>query len=193
MKSSPRCDGADLGPRLDRAFYDRPASAVARDLVGCLLVRIRDGGAQVVRVVETEAYVGVHDLASHASRGRTRRNEVMFGPPGYAYVYLIYGMYHMLNVVTSPAGDPQAVLIRAAEPVCGVTAATRGPGRLTRALGIGLEHNGLDLCGTELFFVQGRPARRLVIAPRIGVEYAGPWAEVPLRFYDGESMYVSCR
>src|SRR5688572_29107402 len=125
--------------KLRRPFYDRPAIDVAHDLIGKILVHRLpcdddEGVVARCRIVETEAYVGPHDLACHASKGRTGRTEVMFGPPGHAYVYLIYGMYRMLNVVTSGVGDAQAVLIRAAEPLRGWDADLSGPGRLARAL-----------------------------------------------------------
>ncbi len=184
-------DGVCAAKPLDRAFYRRAAVEVAPDLLGTYLVHCRAEKRQVVRIVETEAYVGAHDLACHASRGRTRRTAVMFGPPGYAYVYLIYGMYYMLNVVTSAVDDPQAVLIRAAEPVFGVEESTGGPGRLTRALGIDLRHNGIDLCGPDLFLARGSKPARVAVSQRVGVDYAGPWAEEPLRFYDPDSPFVS--
>src|SRR5262245_5968976 len=105
--------------KLRRSFYARPALDVAQDLIGKILVRRIDGEEYRARIMETEAYVGTHDLACHASKGRTKRTEVMFGPPGRAYVYLIYGMYEMFNVVTSAVGDAQAVLIRGAFPLDG--------------------------------------------------------------------------
>ena len=144
--------GPDLLPPLPRAFYDRDAEAVARDLLGTLLAHRVGDELRVGRVVETEAYLGLHDLAAHSSRGRTARTEVMFGPPGHAYVYLIYGMHHCLNAVTGPEGDASAVLIRALEPVRNVDGGTNGPGRLCRALAIDRTLNGRDLVGGDLFF-----------------------------------------
>jgi DNA-3-methyladenine glycosylase len=144
--------------------------------------------------VETEAYVGTEDLACHASRGRTARTEVMFGPPGHAYVYLIYGMYHCLNVVTEGVGYPAAVLIRALEPGSGVTLPANGPGRLCRVLGIDRRHNGQDLVSSGLFIERQAdrlPDERVRITPRIGVDYAGEWAARPWRFVVADSCHLS--
>jgi DNA-3-methyladenine glycosylase len=182
--------------RLPRDFYDRDTQLVARELLGMHLVRRVGGLRRVGRVVETEAYLGPHDLASHSARGRTRRTEVMFGPPGYAYVYLIYGVHHCLNVVTEREGHAAAVLIRALEPVRNVEGSTKGPGLLCRALGIDLRLNGHDLVeGGELFLAEpGRSEPFGVVArPRIGVDYAGAWAERPLRFTIRGSPFLSRR
>ena len=119
--------------KLRRSFFERPADSVARELIGKILVRRLPGKELRARVVETEAYLGPRDLASHASKGRTRRTEILFGPAGHAYVYLIYGMYEMLNIVAGPPGGAQAVLIRGAQPLDGWQADLSGPGRLTRA------------------------------------------------------------
>jgi DNA-3-methyladenine glycosylase len=182
-------------PRLPRSFYARPAIDVARDLIGCVLVRTIQGKRLRARIVETEAYVGSHDLASHASKGRTARNDVMFGPPGHAYVYFIYGMHDMLNVVTSDPQDPQAVLIRAAEPLDDWQADLSGPGRLARALNITRQAlNGADLTrGDDLYFLSRRPGDRphLVTGKRIGVDYAQHWKDELLRFMDADSRAVS--
>ena len=181
--------------KLRRPFYDRPAGDVAHDLIGKILVRRLPNGDEVrrCRVVETEAYVGAHDLACHASKGRTARTEVMFGPPGHAYVYLIYGMYRMLNVVTSGVGDAQAVLIRAAEPLGDWDVDLSGPGRLARALQLTAADNGLDLTGEALYFGEDMRAARPRVgrAPRVNVDYALDWAHEPLRFYDLDSRAVS--
>lgn len=150
----------------------------------------------VARIVETEAYQGPDDRAahSHGSR-RTARTEVMFGPPGYAYVYLIYGMWNCLNVVTASAGVPHAVLIRAVEPLENVNQPTHGPGLLCRAFDIDRSYTGTDLLGNELFLARPpaslRRAPVIVTGPRIGVDYAGPWAQLPWRFSDANSPYVS--
>jgi DNA-3-methyladenine glycosylase len=180
---------------LPRAFYDRDTEAVARELLGMLLAHRVDGALRVGRVVETEAYLGTHDLASHSSKGRTARTEVMFGPPGHAYVYLIYGVHHCLNVVTEAEGHAAAVLIRALEPVANIAGSTKGPGLLCRALAIDRRHNGLDLTGDSLFLAE--PDRRdpieVVARPRVGVGYAGEWAERPLRFLIRGNPFVSRR
>jgi DNA-3-methyladenine glycosylase len=146
------------------------------------------------RIVETEAYLGPRDLAAHSARGRTRRTEVMFGPPGHAYVYFVYGFWYCLNVVTAPVGVPQAVLLRALEPLAGLTERTWGPGLLCRAMHIDRRLNGADFGGNELWLQRppGRPAApRIGRAVRIGVDYAGEWAQRPWRFFDRASAYVS--
>ena len=182
-----------FGTVLERGFYARDAATVARALLGAHLVHCLDGIERAARIVETEAYVGIHDAASHASRGRTARTEVMFGRPGYVYVYLIYGMYAMFNIVTGAEGQAQAVLVRAAEPIGAVRGPLVGPGRLTRTLGITLADNRADLCGSKLFLRSGPAPLHVVAAPRVGVDYAGDWAAAPLRFYDAESPHVSRR
>ncbi len=169
--------------RLGRAFYRRPAEALAPDLIGKVLVRRFEGRTFRARILETEAYVGPHDLACHAAKGRTARTEIMFGRPGFAYVYLIYGMYDMLNIVASTVGDPQAVLIRAARPI-GFEADLGGPGKLCRALHITTRRdNGLDLTQGPLFLLDdGAPPPPIRITPRIGIDYARHWKDAPLRF-----------
>lgn len=174
--------GALVHPALPAAFFERPAPEVAHDLLGRHLVRrLPDGSLRRARIVETEAYEGREDRASHASRGRTPRNDVMFGPPGHFYVYFIYGMHHMLNVVTNRVGEPSAVLIRGLENV-------RGPGRLTRTLGITRE-NFNTLAATPasgLWFEagDGTVEGEILVTPRIGVDYAGPeWAAMPWRYF----------
>src|SRR6185369_7031385 len=137
--------------KLPRAFYDRDTRLVARELLGQWLVHHANGIERIGRIVETEAYLGPHDLAAHSARGRTARTEVMFGPPGHAYVYLIYGVHHCMNVVTEPEGKAAAVLIRALEPVQGIEGSTKGPGLLCRALAINRSHSGQDLVGDDLF------------------------------------------
>lgn len=182
----------DRMEKLSRDFYARPAIDVARDLIGTLLVRRDRGKTCRARIVETEAYVGPHDLASHASKGRTARTDVMFGPPGRAYVYLIYGMHEMLNVVTSVEGDPQAVLIRAAEPLDDWDANLTGPGRLARAMNITRALNAIDLTGNTLYFTPNPgPPPRIITGVRVNIDYAGDWRHEHLRFMDPDSRAVS--
>ena len=160
---------------LPLSFYSRETLLIARDLLGMHLVRIGPAGRQVGRIVETEAYKGPRDLAAHSSRGRTKRTEVMFGPPGHAYVYFIYGFWNCLNVVTAAEGVPHAVLIRALEPVAGIDGTTHGPGLLCRAMHIDRELNGTNLRQAPLWIE--RPATysrpRVARSARIGVDYAG--------------------
>ncbi len=180
--------------KLGHSFFARPALDLARDLIGTVLVRRVRGTIFRARIVETEAYVGPHDLACHASKGRTGRTEIMFGPAGRAYVYLIYGMYDMLNIVASAVDDPQAVLIRGALPLDGWKADLSGPGRLTRALRITRSQNGLDLTGDTLF-VAANPGYTpdVVTTSRIGIDYAGEWKDALLRFVDIEVVQASRR
>jgi DNA-3-methyladenine glycosylase len=149
--------------------------------------------ARVGRIVETEAYLGPHDLAAHSARGRTARTEVMFGPPGHAYVYFIYGMHYCLNFVTEPEGHGSAVLIRALEPVENLESSAKGPGLVCRAMGVDRTFNGHDLLSDDFFAAPApRPKRfQVVKRPRIGVAYAGAWAEKPLRFYVKDNPFVS--
>lgn len=168
---------------LPRDYFDRPTLEVARSLVGKYLVRDQGSGLIVGRIIEVEAYIGTEDKACHASKGRTARTDVLFGPPGHAYVYLCYGMYEMLNVVTEREGFPAAILLRAVE--CDGRLID-GPGRLTRAFGIDRRLNRCDLTlGQSLWFEDrgtAAPAGVLNSHPRIGVEYAGEWAHKPWRF-----------
>ncbi|HEV2949470.1 MAG TPA: DNA-3-methyladenine glycosylase [Gemmataceae bacterium] len=178
--------------KLSRAFYERPAIDLAPDLLGKILVHRRGGRKFRARIVETEAYVGVHDLACHASKGRTRRTEIMFGPAGHAYVYLIYGIYPMFNIVASALDDAQAVLIRAAEPLDDWDADLSGPGKLTRACGITCAQNGADLTGRELFLLDDGASRpTIAVTKRVGVDYAQEWTHALLRFIDKNSRAVS--
>ncbi|MCP9453009.1 MAG: DNA-3-methyladenine glycosylase [Nitrospira sp.] len=186
MLPGPHEDGGeqrDTSQVLKRPYFLRPTLTVARDLIGKYLVRHNGGEVLAGKIVEVEAYVGTSDRACHASKGRTARTEVMFGPPGVAYVYLIYGMYHCLNVVTEREGFPAAVLIRAME-VDGRL--IDGPGRLCRLLKIDRSLNGLDLTLKQFLWFEDRgvPVARRDIdqLPRIGVDYAGEWARKPWRF-----------
>jgi DNA-3-methyladenine glycosylase len=179
--------------KLPRCFYARETLTVAKELIGLNLVHACVGHRHVARIVETEAYKGPQDLAAHSARGRTARTEVMFGPPGHAYVYLIYGIWHCLNVVTAACDVPHAVLIRAAEPVSGIDGVTHGPGLLCKAMHIDRSHNGTDLAGGTLWIEKPRLRRGAKVArsTRIGVDYAQDWARKPWRFYDPASAYVS--
>ena len=179
--------------RLPRAFYDRDTIAVAHDLLGKLLIRRVDDVERIGRIVEVEAYLGPHDLAAHSARGLTTRTRVMFGPPGHAYVYLIYGIYHCMNVVTQAEGTASAVLLRALEPVANIEGRTQGPGLLCRALHIDKQLNGHDLLSEDFHIAEeDTPARiSIVRRPRIGVDYAGRWARRLLRFYVRGNRYVS--
>ena len=179
--------------RLQHAFFDRDTETVARELLGCLLVHRSDGVERIGRIVETEAYLGVEDLAAHSSKGITPRTRIMFGPAGFAYVYLIYGMHHCVNVVTGPAGEGSAVLLRALEPVRHLHGKTSGPGLLCKAMGIDRQLNGHDFCSDDLHML-ARPtgfAVPVVQRPRVGVDYAGEWAARPLRFYLEGNSHVS--
>jgi DNA-3-methyladenine glycosylase len=157
------------------------------------LVHRHDGAQRIGRIVETEAYLGPHDLAAHSAKGRTARTEAMFGPPGHAYVYFIYGFWNCFNIVTRRAGVPQAVLVRALEPVLNVSDKTWGPGLLCRAMNIDRSLNGEDLTGSRLWVARPNRKRtpRIATATRIGVDYSGDWAMKPWRFYDSDSPYVS--
>lgn len=178
---------------LNRAFFARDALVLARALVGVRLETVVDGKRRVARIVETEAYRGPADLACHARTGLTKRTRALFGPPGHAYVFLIYGMYDCFNVVAHAEGKGHAVLIRAVEPIEGLDPAARtdGPGRLTRALGITRAHDGLALGGSSITLYPRRGRPRIGVSARVGVAYAGEIAEAPWRFFDLDSRHVS--
>ena len=177
--------------RLGRSFFRRSALVVARDLIGRILVRESDGVRLSGRILETEAYHGPSDRACHATRGRTARTEPMFWPGGYAYIYLVYGMHLCFNVVTGEEGFPSAVLVRALQPLegqesmaknsprCRPRDLCRGPGRLSRALGLSRDDDRRDLCRRGLHLEAGAPLDGKLIArgKRIGVDYAGDWAD----------------
>ena len=188
-----------FGPILKRSFYNRETSQVARDLLGKVVVHGPTAGI----IVETEAYPGGDDLASHSARGLTNRTRVIFGPPGHAYVYFIYGMYECLNVVVCAKGVPGCVLVRALEPVAGIEtmrerrpAARRledlasGPGKLTRALAITREQYGADLTRGALVLREPREARpiEVEVTPRVGITHC---ADLPLRFLIRGNRFVS--
>jgi DNA-3-methyladenine glycosylase len=183
MRFSP----ASWGRILPRSFYARPTIEVARDLLGCCLVH----GERAGKIVEVEAYLGLEDRAAHASRGLTARTKVLFGPPGHAYVYLIYGMYECLNLVAELEATPGCVLIRALEPVSGLDGARpTGPGRLTRAMGITRRHNGVDVTRGELVVRRPEPPEpvEILTTARIGITHCADW---PLRFYVAGNRWVS--
>ncbi len=194
-------------PRLERDFFDRETLEVARDLLGRTLVRLLDGERLSGRIVEVEAYIGEKDRASHARVGRTRRNAAMYGPPGHAYVYQIYGVHYCLNLVTEPEGRPAAVLIRALEPLEGLEVMrarrggrpdlplTSGPGRLCQALSIDRRLDGADLCAprASLFVEEGEPVPDEAVAagPRIGVRGDQAALTAPWRLYLRDNPHVS--
>ena len=188
-----------------RSFYARPTVEVARSLLGTILLHRTSEGLLAGVIVEVEAYLGQDDPAAHSSAGRTARTRVIFGDPGHAYVYKIYGLHHCLNVVAEPAGTPGCVLIRALEPVCGIdamrsrrVAARRadqiasGPAKLTQAMGIGLEAYGADLLGEPLSIRVPRkvPEVNVATTPRIGIRKA---RELDLRFFIADNEHVSRR
>ena len=182
--------------KLPRSFYDRDTIEVAHDLLGKQLVHRVAGRERVGRIVEVEAYLGPHDLAAHSARGLTHRTRVMFGPPGHAYVYMIYGMHWCMNFVTQAEGLASAVLLRAVEPVRNIEARTQGPALACKAMEIDGRLNGHDLVSADLYVRdpgRGGEPISIVKRPRIGVDYAGHWARRLLRFYVKGSPFVSRR
>jgi len=176
--------------RLPAAFFARGAATVARALIGCALVHRDRAGI----IVETEAYLGPSDLASHARFGPTARTSVMFGPGGVSYVYLCYGIHQMFNIVTGKVDDGQAVLIRAVAPYAGLpddNTIGRGPGKVTQALALDRRHDRRDLARGDLFVAAALVPPRIARGPRIGVAYAGAWANKPLRFWWRDHAAVS--
>lgn len=184
-----------IGPEpLGKKFYTRNVLDVAPDLLGRVLCRRLPSGIVLRgRIVEVEAYDGLVDRASHAFRGRTPRNAPMFEDGGIAYVYFVYGMHHCVNVVTGVAGEPSAVLLRAAESPNGQSAS--GPGRLTRAFSIDRASTGASLLGPDLWLEAGEPVetRSIRRTARIGVDYAGAWARRKYRFLIAKHPAVSNR
>jgi len=179
--------------RLTREFFARDAVCVARALIGARLVREVGGLRRVGTIVETEAYAGPEDRACHARFGRTAARRDLFGPPGHAYVFLVYGMHLCFNVVCASEGEGHAVLVRGVEPDGPGDARGDGPGRVTRALGIGREAGGVDLVtSTALYLAEQAGSPRVVaVSPRVGVGYAGDHAERAWRFFDPASRSVS--
>jgi len=171
--------------RLDKKFFEQSAIDVSIGLLGTIMVRRIGGKVRRARIVETEAYLGPKDLAAHSSKGRTRRTEVMFGPAGRAYVYFIYGMYWMFNIVCGVTGGAQAVLVRAAEPLDGWDVDLTGPGKLARAFTITANDNAMDLTDEKIHFLADPDYRvRMVRTKRVGVDYAKHWKHRLLRFID---------
>jgi DNA-3-methyladenine glycosylase len=191
---------------LPLSFYERPVLTVARACIGKVLVRRTPEGVTRGRIVECEAYRGPEDLAAHSAGGRrTKRTEAMFGPPGRAYMFLLYGMHWAFNLVVGPVGEPHAILVRALEPIDGLDlmrarrgelsdprGLTSGPGKLCRAMGLDGTAYGEDLTGEALHLELGR-AGRVGRSPRINVDYAGAWAAKPWRFYERGNPWVSVR
>ena len=188
---------------LPRTFYARETELVARELLGCVLECRTSDGVASGRIVETEAYLGEHDLACHAAAGRTRRTEPLYGPPGTAYVYFIYGVHWCFNAVTRAEDEPSAVLIRALEPLTGLDRMrqrrpaarrdvdlTNGPGKLCAALGIGPEHNTLPLDQSPIVIRPGAGVgdADVVVTPRIGITQCADW---PLRWFVADNPWVS--
>jgi DNA-3-methyladenine glycosylase len=175
---------------LDADFFAQPALVVARQMLGKYLVRRMPDGDVALPILETEAYVGPHDLACHAAKGCTPRTAVMFGPPGVWYVYFVYGIHWMLNVVTGEEGYPSAVLLRGAGP-------WNGPAKLTKALHIDKQLNGQPAVPESGLWIEDRGERisaaRISKTPRIGVDYAGVWAAKPYRFVVDEAKPTARR
>jgi DNA-3-methyladenine glycosylase len=205
-KTTPRTrpnSSRSVGDSLPRDFYARDTEVVARDLLGCILQCQTTDGIASGRIVETEAYLGEHDLACHAAAGHTRRTAPLYGPPGTAYVYFIYGVHWCFNAVTRDEGQPSAVLVRAVEPLEGVELMkarrhrarrdfdlTNGPGKLCAALGIDIRHNERRLDRPPIQILEGPavPRARVVVTPRIGITESADW---PLRWYVADSPFVS--
>ena len=200
---------------LDGEFYNRDSLLVAKELLGKVLVHKINGQTLSVKIVETEAYMGITDKAAHSYGGkRTPRVEVMYGGPGFSYVFMIYGMYYCFNIVTREEGTPQAVLIRAGEPIEGLDLLaqnrfkksykeltkkeignlTNGPGKLCKALAIDKSANGENLCRDNLYVTEGESEKfNIITAKRIGIDYAEEAKDFPWRFYIEDNTYVSVK
>ncbi|WP_149733859.1 DNA-3-methyladenine glycosylase [Propionispora hippei] len=201
--------------KLAREFYNRDTVIVARELLGKVLVRELDGQKIAAKIVEAEAYMGIEDRAAHSYGGRrTSRVEVMYGDPGFSYIFIIYGMHYCFNIVTREKGNPQAVLLRAAEPVQGIElmaqarykkpceqltksqkrGLTNGPGKLCKALSMDKTFNGMDLCGDKIYVEEGKNENfNIVTTTRVGIDYAGEARDYPWRFYIEGNEYVSIK
>jgi DNA-3-methyladenine glycosylase len=174
--------------KLDRTFFAQPGIELARQLLGVIMTREIDGVLRRARIIETEAYLGPKDLASHSSKGRTARTEVMFGPAGHAYVYFVYGMHFMFNIVAGNTGDAHAILIRAAEPLDDWKVDLTGPGKLARAFEFTREDNGMDLTNGQVALLADPDHQpRIKRTRRIGIDYAKHWKHRLLRFVDASS------
>lgn len=192
-------------PSPDRSWFDRSSIDLAVDLLGCRLVHLSPDGAVGGRIVEVEAYRGPEDRAAHSSQGRTARTATMFGEPGHLYVYLVYGLHHCMNVVAGPGGKPEAVLIRSLALDEGIELArarrgdvpeerlASGPGNAGRALGIDRRLDGADLLTGPVRIEPGPAPSAISRGPRVGVDYAGPWAARPWRFWITDDPHVSRR
>ncbi len=186
-----------MARRISRSFFHRPTLTVAKELLGQILIRKIGKRKWRGKIVETEAYCGPNDLASHASRGRTQRNDVMFGNPGVVYVYMIYGMYNCLNIVTEEHGYPAAVLIRAVEPIEQIVSekkTTNGPGKLCKYFQIDRSLNKEDLIRSKKLWIEFGEhiaSRQMIRRPRIGVDYAGLYKDKLWRFYIKNNWFVS--
>ncbi len=201
--------------RLDREFYNRDSIIVARELLGKILVHEQNGQKLAVKIVETEAYMGVNDKAAHSYGGkRTQRVEVMYGSPGFSYVFMIYGIHNCFNIVTREEGIPQAVLIRAGEPMEGlafmaenrfekscseltgnqIKRLTDGPGKLCQGMQIDRSLNGMDLCNGNLYVEEGdNKSITIESSKRIGIDYAQEARDYLWRFYIKDNPYVSVK
>ncbi len=200
---------------LNREFYNRDALIVAKELLGKVLVHELYGQKISAKIVETEAYMGIDDKAAHSYGGRrTQRVKVMYGGPGFSYIFFIYGIHYCFNIVTREEGNPQAVLIRAVEPIKGldiiaenrfgkiysqlskskIKNLTNGPGKLCKALAIDRNLNGEDLCGKKLYVEEGESDKfSIVSAKRVGIDYAEEAKDYPWRFYIEDNIYVSVK
>ncbi len=179
--------------KLSREFYDRDTVTVAKELLGKYIVHVSGKIERIGKIVEVEAYLGPHDLAAHSAKGLTKRTKVMFGPPGHAYVYLIYGIYYCVNVVTEREGHASAVLLRAIEPIKNIHERTQGPGLLCKALHIDKRQNAHDLLSADFYIAADAKSPPFVIVkrPRVGVDYAKHWAKRHLRFYIKGNSFIS--
>lgn len=200
---------------LAREFYNRDSLIVAKELLGKILVHEIDGQKISAKIVETEAYMGIEDKAAHSYGGRrTPRVEIMYGTAGFSYIFIIYGMYYCFNIVTREEGVPQAVLIRALEPIEGldlisqnrfkkpynslnksqISGLTNGPGKLCKAFLIDKSLNGEDLCGSKLYIEEGTDKNfDIISSKRVGIDYAEEAKDYPWRFYIKDNKYVSIK